>query len=62
MGSIRKRGKIWYIIQNPLGKQHWKAISKWSYLAETAIKDIEVKIAKNRAFNEEMQVTGHIED
>jgi len=49
MATIYKRGKIWYVIYNLDGKQHWKAIGRSKEIAELTLRDIEVKIAKNRA-------------
>jgi len=49
MATIYKRGKIWYVIYNLDGKQHCKAIGRSKEMAELALKNIEVKIAKNRA-------------
>ena len=46
MATIRKRGKTWYVDYYYKGKRHVKAISKHKRLAELALKDIEVKIAK----------------
>lgn len=49
MGSIRKRGKTWYIDYRINGKRYQKAIGKSKQIAELALKDIEVKIAMKRA-------------
>jgi len=49
MGTIRKRGKVWYIDYRLNGKRYVKCIGKSKQIAELALKDIEVKIAKGRA-------------
>ena len=49
MGVIRKRGKIWYIDYMLDGKRIVKAIGRSKRIAELALSDIEVKIAKRRA-------------
>lgn len=46
MAIIRKRGKTWYVDYYYKGKRYVKAISKYKRLADLALKDIEVKIAK----------------
>lgn len=46
MGAIRKRGKIYYIDFRAEGKRYKKAIGPSKSLAELALKDIEIKIAK----------------
>ncbi len=46
MGTIRKRGKVWYVDYYYKGKRYAKAISKHRRVAELALKDIEVKIGK----------------
>lgn len=47
MGAIRKRGKNWYIDYVVAGRRIKKRIGASKSLAELALKDIEVKIAKN---------------
>src|SRR5208283_1993169 len=47
MGVTRKRGKIWYIDYIVAGRRIKKRIGSSKELAELALKDIEVKIAKN---------------
>ena len=47
MGAIRKRGKIWYIDYVVAGRRIKKRVGPSKSLAELALKDIEVKIAKN---------------
>jgi len=47
MGSIRKREKIWYVDYRVNGRRFKKRIGSSKKLAELALKDIEVKIAKN---------------
>lgn len=47
MGAIRKRGKIWYIDYIVAGRRIKKRVGSSKSLAELALKDIEVKIAKN---------------
>jgi len=49
MGVIRKRGKVWYIDYYLNGKRHVRAIGKSKRIAELALKDIEVRIAKKKA-------------
>jgi len=49
MSVIRKRGNTWYIDFYLDGKRHVKAIGKSKKIAELALKDIEVKIAKKKA-------------
>jgi len=49
MGVIRKRGNIWYIDYRLNGRRYVKAIGKSKHIAELALKDIEVRIAKKRA-------------
>ena len=49
MATLYKRGKVWYVIYNLNGKQHWRAIGKSKRIAGLALKDIEVKLAKNSA-------------
>lgn len=49
MGTIRKRGKSWYIDYRVNGKRIVKRIGKSKEIAELALKDVEVKIAKGRA-------------
>lgn len=38
MATICKRGKIWYVIYNLDGKQHWKAIGRSKEIADLALK------------------------
>ena len=47
MGVIRKRGKIWYVDYVVNGRRIKKRIGASKSVAELALKDIEVKIAKN---------------
>ena len=47
MGVIRKRGKIWYVDYVVNGRRIKKRIGSSKSVAELALKDIEVKIAKN---------------
>jgi len=47
MGVIRKRGKIWYVDYVVNGRRIKKRIGASKEVAELALKDIEVKIAKN---------------
>ncbi len=47
MGVIRKRGKIWYIDYVVNGRRIKKRVGSSKSVAELALKDIEVKIAKN---------------
>jgi len=49
MGVIRKRGKTWYIDYMLDGKRIVKAIGRSKQIAQLALSDIEVKIAKRRA-------------
>jgi len=49
MGVIRKRGRTWYIDYMLDGKRIVKAIGKSKQIAQLALSDIEVKIAKKRA-------------
>ncbi len=47
MGKIRQRGKIWYIDYIVNGRRMRKRVGPSKTLAELALKDIEVRIAKN---------------
>lgn len=47
MGVIRKRGKIWYVDYIVAGRRVKKRIGSSKEVAELALQDIEVKIAKN---------------
>ncbi len=47
MGVIRKRGRIWYVDYVVNRKRVKKRIGPSKQVAELALKDIEVKIAKN---------------
>jgi site-specific recombinase XerD len=47
MGAIRKRGRIWYIDYIVAGRRIKKRVGPSKSLAELALKDIEVKIARN---------------
>ena len=47
MGVIRKRGRIWYVDCIVAGRRIKKRIGPSKTVAELALKDIEVKIAKN---------------
>jgi len=47
MGKIRQRGKIWYVDYRVKGQRVRKRIGSSKKLAELALKDIEVKLAKN---------------
>lgn len=58
MGTIRKRGKVWYVDYYYKGKRYIKAISKHKRLAELVLKDIEVKIEKEEHLG--IHATGRI--
>ena len=47
MGSIRRRGKIWYVDYRADGRRFKKRIGPSKKLAELALKEIEVNVAKN---------------
>jgi len=49
MGVIRKKGKTWYIDYRINGKRIVKAIGRSKKIAQLALEDIEVQIAKGRA-------------
>ena len=49
MGVIRKRGRTWYVDYMLDGKRIVRAIGKSKQIAQLALSDIEVKIAKRRA-------------
>jgi len=49
MGTIRKRGKTWYIDYRVNGKRTVKAISHYKDIAKLALANIEIKIAKKEA-------------
>jgi integrase len=49
MTRVFKRDKIWYIDYSLDGKRRRKAIGPYKEMAEFALKDIEVRIAKKRA-------------
>lgn len=49
MGSVRKRRKTWYIDYRVDGKRVVKAIGKFKRVAQLALADVELKIAKRRA-------------
>jgi len=49
MGTIFKRSDTWYISYQLNGKRYRKAIGKSKEIASLALKDIEVRIAKQRA-------------
>ncbi len=46
MGSVRKRGKYWYIDYYADGKRHRKKHGKYKKLAELRLKEIELQIAR----------------
>ena len=49
MGVLRKRGNFWYIDYCLDRKRYRKVIGTSKQIAELALKDIEVRIAKQRA-------------
>ena len=46
MGSIRKRGRVWYVDYRANGRRVKKRIGASKHVAELALKDIEVRMAK----------------
>ena len=59
MGTIRKIGKSWWIDYRVNGKRSRKRIGRSKRIAELALKDVEVKIAKGRAGFETKKISIH---
>ena len=47
MGNVYKRGKVWYIDVRAKGRRIRKKIGSSKKIAELALKDTEVKIARD---------------
>jgi len=65
MGSIRKRGDIWYVDLRINGKRYKKRIGKSKHLAELALKDLEVKVERQELGfldRKEAQIKAFFED